>query len=146
MARPSLTLIPVFIPILFASIDAARMQPPGEVKAATATGFPRKNGFACCSIVAKQELRSICMMQEGFELNSIAYLLQFPAQAFSVQSKFHCQGFRGNRKNVIKNSAFTEGIMQANLFDFVDTVFPFNPLRRITHSDYYFFVNYFRHD
>ena len=46
---------------------------------------------------------------------------------------------------MVKDSAFTEGVMQSHLLDFVDTVFPFNPLWSITHSDFYFFVNCLRH-
>ena len=45
------------------------MHPNGVAYAATAIGFPRSFGFACCSIVAKQELRSICMIVEGLGLN-----------------------------------------------------------------------------
>ena len=44
------------------------MHPEGVVYAATAIGFPRSCGFACCSIEAKQELRLICMTEEGEEL------------------------------------------------------------------------------
>jgi len=49
----SATLMPVFMPRIFASVDDATIQPLGERYAHTATGTPRKNGFACCSTEAK---------------------------------------------------------------------------------------------
>src|SRR3990170_4541918 len=66
---PSFTLIPVLTPLCFASMEGAKIHPDGVVYAATAIGLPRNFGFACCSIVAKQEFRSICIRVDGFGLN-----------------------------------------------------------------------------
>jgi hypothetical protein len=44
------------------------MHPLGVVYAATAMGLPLRSGFACCSMVAKQELRSTWIIVEGLGL------------------------------------------------------------------------------
>jgi len=58
--------MPVFIPYLFASIEGAKIHPPGLLNAATAIGLPRNKGLACCSIVAKHEFKSMCITVGGF--------------------------------------------------------------------------------
>src|SRR3989344_8515582 len=55
-------------------MEAARTHPPGLSYAATTTGLPRKKGFACCSIVAKQEFISTCMTVDGEVLNFMIYM------------------------------------------------------------------------
>src|SRR5690348_13646668 len=90
----SLTLIPVLIPSFFASIDGATTQPPGLSYATTTIGFPRSLGLACCSIVAKQEFRSTCIIRGSVVLIpseslliSIRHLLKKPKKIFCVVAK-----------------------------------------------------------
>src|SRR6266516_4389259 len=85
--RASRTRKPTLTPRRLASYDGAMTQPPGETLAATPTGRPRKLGRACCSIMAKQELRSMCMRSGSAWLcgKSIADLLKHPMQRLGVE-------------------------------------------------------------
>src|SRR5882672_9491410 len=97
--------MPILIPSRFASIEGARIKALGVVYAAITIGLPRKSGFACCSIVAKQELRSICMMRgllrlingsASFNSNffilgvSVRYLFKNPAQGIRIMFESEC--------------------------------------------------------
>src|SRR3989344_9146446 len=101
--RASLTVIPTFIPYRLASIEGETTQPLGVAYAATTRGFPLRCILACCSTVAKQELRSICMIIGLFLLigSSIGNFLQRPMERFAVhpQSKIHITV--GDMENVL---------------------------------------------
>src|SRR3989344_4823279 len=80
--------MPVLIPSFLASRDAAKIQPFPVVYAATTTGLSRSNGFACCSTLAKQELRSTCITVGGAGLKSvvvIGYFQKFPGKIFRIE-------------------------------------------------------------
>src|SRR3989344_7987102 len=84
---PSRTCMPVLTPKRLASTDGARIHPRGVVYAATAIGRPRRCGFACCSIVAKQEFKSTCIQEERELLNCcIATLLRLKCFHNSIRN------------------------------------------------------------
>jgi hypothetical protein len=54
----------------------------GSVGVNHATGLSRRSGLACCSTLAKQELRSRCMIDGAEELKSVK---ECPVQRFGVE-------------------------------------------------------------
>src|SRR3989344_8014113 len=117
--RASLTVIPTFIPNRFASIEGDTTQPLGVAYAATTTGFPRRCIFACCSTVAKQELRSTCMIVGLFWLigSSIGYFLQCPVKSFAIQPQSKVQIVIGDMKNVLNVSSQSDAVIIGQFFD-----------------------------
>src|SRR3989344_5572502 len=111
--RASLTVIPTLIPYCLASIEGETTQPLGVAYAATTTGFPRRCVLTCCSTVAKQELRSICMIAGLFLLiwSSIGYFLQCPMERFAIQAQSKDHVAVGNMKNVLNISAESDAVV-----------------------------------
>src|SRR4051812_35911185 len=77
-------------------MEGATTHPLGLLYAATTTGLPRRNGFACCSIVQNAELRSTCIIVALFLFTPSA--IQKSEQMFNKilnPGILFCQG-RGN--------------------------------------------------
>src|SRR6266511_2604215 len=89
----------------------------GETLAATPTGRPRSCGRACCSIMAKHELRSTCMRRgsAGLSGKSIAGFLWASVQRLSVEPEPVVGRSIADAEDVVEAPAVAHRVVQAQL-------------------------------
>src|ERR1700679_842103 len=128
---PSSARIPTFTPSALASYDAATIQAYFASltrRFVTPTGRPRNSGRACCSTVAKQEFRSICMTCASSRLSGsctqlllkallglIGNVNQFPVQRLSIKLQPVISFAVGHIKDMDHALAMRRGVAQAGL-------------------------------